>query len=229
MVWWQAVDQSIPPGGSSPAVPPDRPEPANDRKERFRLAAERARLHAKFSLLHVRYVLGYLAAGFGVSVPVTLGYQIYYGQDAGEVLALTGLSLLYALVCLVPFVLLEPMTRVAWEKMRVPEFRIFELGVSRAAAIVSLGFFALSLIRAGNFGAHMARWLPPGLFWTVFVLMGTAWAKIKAQTYIFPEFYADRGGERVLSIPTRDPAALCPPAGTPSVKGTGAKPDGTPV
>lgn len=187
--------------------------PPAPRAERFRQAAKLAQLHAKISLLHTRYVLGYLAAGFGVSAPVTLGYQIYYGQDSHEMLALTGLSLLYGGLFLVPFVVLEPVTRVAWERMRVPEFRIFELRVCRSAALVSVVLFMVSLIRIGKLGDQIARWMPPGLFWTVLVLMGTAWAKIKAQTYIFPEFYADRGGERVLAIPTRDPAAMRPPAG----------------
>lgn len=220
------MDPSTSPEGSPAAAPESQGHaaPAADRKERFRGAAQRARLRAKISLLHLRYVLGYLAAGFGVSAPVTLGFQIYYGQDSGEVLALTGLSLLYGLAILVPFVLLEPVTHVAWEKMRVPEFRIFELAVSRSAAIVSLVLFLVSLLRFGSFGARMARWLPPGLFWTVFVLMGTAWAKIKAQTYIFPEFYADRGGERVLEIPTRDPGAVGPPAAAPPAQNDEVRP-----
>lgn len=173
-------------------------------KERLRVAALRAKAHAKITLLHVRYVLGYLSAGFGVSAPVTLGYQIYYGQDTGQVVALTGLSVLYGIVLLVPFLALEPVTRVDWERMRVPEFRMFELVVSRWAALLSLGLFVVSLLKFGAWAEQLARWMPPGLFWTVFVLMGTAWAKIKAQTLIFPEFYLDRGGERVLDVPHDD-------------------------
>lgn len=201
--------------GGEPAPPTSAPQgnetPAA--RERFRVAAQRVGLQAKFKLLHARYVVGYLAAGFGVSAPVTLGYQIYYGQDSGEMLALTGLSLLYGSAFLVPFVVLEPVTRVEWQRMRVPEFRIFELVVSRSAAIVSSILFAAGLGAHAAGDARLKAWLPPGLFWTVFVLMFTAWAKIKAQTWIFPEFYADHGGERVLELPTRDPRAAKPPDG----------------
>jgi hypothetical protein len=174
--------------------------PGTSKRERLRLLADLARQHAKIKLLHLRYVMGYLGAGFAVSAPVTLGYQVYYGQDAGEMMALTGLSLVYGLALLVPFLALEPVTRVAWEKMRVPEFRMFELAVSRSAMVVSLVMFLVSMARVGPLAARLARWMPPGLFWTVFVLMATAWAKIKAQTIIFPEFYADRGGDRVLEV-----------------------------
>lgn len=198
----EAPPESAPQGPQAPAA-----------RERLRVAAQRVRLQAKIKLLHTRYVLGYLAAGFGVSAPVTLGYQIYYGQDSGEVLALTGLSLLYGVAFSIPFLLLEPVTRVEWQRMRVPEFRIFELVVSRSAALVSLGLFAAGLAAHALGEARLKAWLPPGLFWTVFVLMGTAWAKIKAQTWIFPEFYADHGGERVLEVPVRDPRAAKPPDG----------------
>ena len=181
--------------------PPEAPDSATPSgRERLRQAAELARQHAKLKLLHVRYVLGYLAAGFGVSTPVTLGYQVYYGRDGREMMALTGLAIGYGVALLIPFVVLEPVTRVAWERMRVPEFRIFELAVSRSAALVSLALFLVSVLRFGAAAEAMARWLPPGLFWSVFVLMGTGWIKIKAQTIIFPEFYADRDGDRVLEL-----------------------------
>jgi hypothetical protein len=191
--------------GVSEPTPPQPPAPqAAPAPQRLRVAARRARAHAKIHLLHVRYVLGYLAAGFGVSAPVTLGYQVYYGQAAGEMFGLTGLSVLYGTLLLIPFFLLEPVTRVAWERMRVPEFRMFELTVSRWSMYASLALFVLSMLRIGAFAERMARWMPPGLFWTVFVLMGTAWAKIKAQVLIFPEFYADRGGDRILHVPPVD-------------------------
>lgn len=193
-----------------PAAVLEAPPPA---PRRFTFDAQRARHRAKITLLHVRYVLGYLAAGFGISAPVTLGYQIYYGRDTTEMLALTGLSAIYGVLFVVPFLVLAPVTRIEWERMRVPEFRNFELTVSRYSAIVSLGLFVVSLLRFGSWADRMARWLPPGLFWTVFVLMGTAWAKIKAQTIIFPEFYADQGGDRVLAVPATAKTVTAPAPG----------------
>jgi hypothetical protein len=199
------VNDPDPAPAPAPASPGDSaPTPAP--QERLRVAADRARARAKFGLLHLRYVTGYLAAGFGVSAPVTLGYQIYYGENALQMMALTGLSVLYGIVFLAPFLALEPLTRVAWGRMRVPEFRMFELTVSRSAALVSLALFVASLFTHMSSASRLARWLPPGLFWTVCVLMATAWAKIKAQVILFPEFYADRGGERVLGaspVPAR--------------------------
>ena len=191
--------------------------PSISKRERLKQAAELARQHAKIQLLHVRYVLGYLAAGFGVSAPVTLGYQVYYGQDAREMMALTGLSVAYGVALFVPFIALEPVTRIAWERMRVPEFRMFELAVSRSAAIVSFALFAVSMVRPGAISAAMIKWMPPGLFWTVFVLMGTAWGKIRAQVFMFPEFYADAGGERVLQI-TPPPSVPPPPPPPPQAE-----------
>jgi hypothetical protein len=128
-------------------------------------------------------------------------------------LALTGLSLAYGIGLGLPFLALEPITRIAWQKMRVPEFRMFELAVSRSAAIVSFALFCVSMVRPASISASMTRWLPPGLFWTVFVLMGTAWAKIRAQVVLFPEFYADEGGERVLQVvPPEQPPPPPPPS-----------------
>jgi hypothetical protein len=190
--------------------------------ERIREATQRAAAHAKIKLLHARYVLGYLAAGFGVSAPVTLGYQVYYGQDARQMLALTGLSLMYGAVFGLPFLVLEPLTRIEWERMRVPEFRLFELAVCRHATLASFALFLASLFGLTERGARFAVWIPSGLFWTVFVLMFTAWAKIKVQVLIFPEFYADRGGERLLQVPKR--VVVVPPVNAPEAQPEPAAP-----
>ena len=86
MTWPSSVSETI---GGPVEEPPKQGADTAATRARFRVAAKRARLHAKISLLHTRYVMGYLAAGFGVSAPVTLGYQVYYGQDSREMLALT--------------------------------------------------------------------------------------------------------------------------------------------
>ena len=85
----------------------------------------RTRLLATVFLLHLRYTFGYLAFGFLVSAPIQLTTQRHEWGD--QVLK----SLALGLGCVLPFLLLWPFTRIAWERMRVPEFKNLELALTR--------------------------------------------------------------------------------------------------
>src|SRR5581483_3627778 len=159
-------------------------ETASQAVSRLKVALdERARRVARF-LNHVRYVSGYLSAGFLVSTPISLGSRIGAGLELAEAAKAIGLSLGYGVVLLVPFFALIPFARVDWKEMRVPEFQLFELKVTRSATFVSLALFIVSL-QLHTF-TQLAE---PRVAWTVFVLMLFAWGRIKFQTWMFPEFY----------------------------------------
>jgi len=159
-------------------------ETASQAVSRLKVALdERARRVARF-LNHVRYVSGYLSAGFLVSTPISLGSRIGAGLELAEAAKAIGLSLGYGVVLLVPFFALIPFARVDWKEMRVPEFQLFELKVTRTATLVA---FALVLVAAGL--SSRTRLAEPGVAWTVFVLLLFAWGRIKVQTLLFPEFY----------------------------------------
>lgn len=194
------------------------PSPAPSPAERLWTAASRAKKRAQLRLLRVRYVLGYLAGSLLVSVPIDVGYQLASGRGTPTGIAAAGVSIGYGLVCVVGFFVLRPLTQIPWERVRVPEFAVFEMHVAAFASAVSLLLLAVSLA-LGVVVHEGSLWLPPRLFWTVFVLVGLAWVKLKVQTLLFPEFYADRGGEKILSL--EDPpeagaaAAPVPPGRTP--------------
>jgi hypothetical protein len=172
-----------PPAPPSPAPPPP-PETASQAVSRLRVALDERRRRVARFLLHVRYVFGYLAGGFLVSVPISLGSRIGAGLDLAEALKAIGFSVAYGVVLLVPFIALIPFSRIEWKEMRVPEFQLFELSVTRSATGVSLLLFVLSL-QIHTF----SKLAEPRVTWTVFVLMLFAWGNIKVQTKLFPEFY----------------------------------------
>jgi hypothetical protein len=184
-----------------PTEAPGTTSGSRSRAERLLDAADRARLAAKLRLLRARYVFGYLAASFLVSVPLDVGYRVASGQAGADTFASVGVSILYGLGCLLGFLILRPFTGIPWERVRVPEFAIFEMRVAALSGVVAAILLGASLV-AGLAVPQAALFLSPRLFWTVLVLMILAWGKIKLQTLVFPEFYADRGGERILS---RDP------------------------
>ncbi len=136
--------------------------------------------------------MGFLAGGFLISVPISIGSRVGYGVGLGDAVRASAVSCLYGVIFLVPFLGLIPLTRIDWREMRVPEFQLFELTVAKWAAAAAGLLFFLSLI--GNPTAQPG-WIEPGVLWTVFVLMLLAWAKIKLQTLLFPEFYAPRKEE----------------------------------
>jgi hypothetical protein len=159
-------------------------ETRSERVSRLKLQLETHRLRVQRLLLHVRYVFGYLTSGFLLSVPISIGSRVSYGLPIGEAARSVAISLVYGLLCLVPFLALIPFSRIDWKGMRVPEFQLFELAVTRSAAIVS-GLLCLVALGASRYLAFVE----PTLFWTVFVLMAFAWGRIKLQTRLFPEFY----------------------------------------
>ncbi len=69
--------------------------------------------------------------------------------------------------------------------MRVPEFQLFELSVTRTATVLAFVLCVLSAqLRVFSMLAE------PRVVWTVFVLMLFSWGRIKANTWMFTEFYA---------------------------------------
>jgi hypothetical protein len=133
-------------------------------------------------LLNIQYTFGYLAAGFLVSVPI----QLLWAYDRwGEPERWTNLwgSLGRGVLCLIPFGLLWLFLRwYPWENMKLPAVRLFELSVTRNATLLSLALLLLS----GVF-----EWIGSfQMLWLLFLLEGVAYAKIKAHTLIFREFYA---------------------------------------
>src|SRR5580700_8454810 len=117
-------------------VPPQPPEPVppvagpvsetqTQRVARLKKALDEQKKVAARILLHARYAFGYLAAGFLVSVPISLGSKVGYGLTLSEALVETGLSLAYGVVLLVPFFALIPFSRIDWHAMKVPEFQLF--------------------------------------------------------------------------------------------------------
>jgi hypothetical protein len=133
-------------------------------------------------LLNVQYTIGYVAAGFLVSVPIQVLWTIYQSQAADKWSELWG-SLGRGLVCLVLYFVFWPILRYYdWGKMKLPEFKLFELAVTRNATLVSLGLLLLSLMYP-QIGSRPVLWL-------LFLLEAVAYVKIKAHTLIFREFYA---------------------------------------
>src|SRR5579871_4918098 len=162
------------PASASPAQAP-APLPADRREgerrgslvERVRggVTAQGARLAR--AVLVVRYVMGFLAGGFLISVPISIGSRVGYGVGLGDAVRASAVSCLYGVIFLVPFLGLIPLTRIDWREMRVPEFQLFELTVAKWAAAAAGLLFFLSLI--GNPTAQPG-WIEPGVLWTVFVL-----------------------------------------------------------
>lgn len=181
-------------GDPKPETPPSvSPPPAvtqpvgivSQKVSRLAVALDDRRKRVARLLLHVRYVFGYLAAGFLVSVPISLGSRIGTGVEFFEGAKAIGLSLVYGLVLLVPFFALIPFSNIDWKEMRVPEFQLFELSVTRTATFVALVLVLLSV------QVHVfSKLAEPRVAWTVFVLMLFSWGRIKVQTKLFPEFYA---------------------------------------
>lgn len=149
----------------------------------------------KIFLLHIRYVFGYLSAGFLVSSPIYLGTKMIgqFGSVEWEPATFWHIyySIITGLICLVPFVLLIPVTRIEWENMRVPEFKIFELTLTRWASYVSLAYLITCAVMSFKFGYDVREpwWFDLQIAWMVFTLMVSAWAKIKIQTIMFRDFY----------------------------------------
>ncbi len=168
---------------------------------------ERTRVRATRALAHVRYVFGYLASGFLISVPISAASHFIGAGDArlGDAVVESFVSIAQGVLCLIPFFALVPVSRVDWKNMRVPEYQLFDLKVTRSAAIASGVLCLLS------FQLHFfARWIQPKVYWYVFVLTLFSWARVKALTLLFPEFY-----ELEREVVPAAPAAA-PPVAPPS-------------
>lgn len=200
-----------PPEPMTPAAPASA-QPSSSTHDKLKHAAEKARVVAKLRLVRARYVMGTLGTALLVSVPIDVGYQILHGRFDPIWVEAAGVSVLYGLLCFGVFGALVPVTRVEWRRMRVPEFQSFELRVSFSSMIVAAVLLILSLAGKLAFVDPLVHaLLPRRLFWTVFVLMAIAWAKLRVQTWLFPEFYKDEGGERVLDIATELARIESPP------------------
>ena len=124
-------------------------------------------------------------SGFVISVPIALGSRLGYGgMTVFETFRESLLSVLYRLILFVPFFALVPFARIDWKATRVPQFQLFELSVTRTATFVA-GILTLLSLQA----RVVSDFAEPRLSWTVFVLMGFAWGRIRLWTIIFPEFY----------------------------------------
>jgi hypothetical protein len=146
----------------------------------------------KIVLLHARYIFGYLAAGFLVSAPLYLGTKMFGNLEWDQfVFGRIFYSILTGVICIVPFILLIPLTRIEWENMRVPEFKIFELALTRWASYISFAYLVISFYVNAIFDKEptQAWWFDLQIAWINFTLMVSAWLRIKIQTLIFKDFY----------------------------------------
>lgn len=188
---------------------------------------KRGRLLTQVFLLHLRYTFGYLAFGFLVSAPIQLGWRRELSMG-GHVFK----SLALGLACVVPFLVLWPFTRIAWEKMRVPEFKNLELALTRWATVLALLFVIFAASVTVLFGHPDAG--PdgeiPALPWWVWIcdvrvawltlgLMFFSWIRVKFHTLLFRDFYTLKAeDDLVLRVPPSqikldlsDPEAPKPP------------------
>ena len=130
---------------------------------------------AKRILLNVRYSFGYLAAGFLISAPLQLFGHTGATRDIF-------ISLVYGGACGLVFLALLPLSDIDWTSMRLPEFKRFELSVTRNTWIGSVAVLVLSWF-------HSLPGLDVNTAWIVFVLSAFAYIKIKGHSLIFHEFY----------------------------------------
>jgi len=127
-------------------------------------------------LLHARYVLGQLAAGFLVSVPVQLllrGGEVHLFQ-----------SLAWGIVFLAGSLLLVPLTPFDWSSVTLPRYKRFEMWVCFLTAAVSLILF-LSSYLIEPIGRNRS------VMWFVLVISLFAWARERANLFLFPAFYRE--------------------------------------
>ncbi|MDF1661338.1 MAG: hypothetical protein P1V97_06180, partial [Planctomycetota bacterium] len=146
----------------------------------------------KIVLLHARYIFGYIAAGFLVSAPLYMGTKLFndFSWDS-RIFGHIFYSLLDGLICLIPFVVLIPFTQIDWENMRVPEFKIFELALTRWASYIALAYLIVCINLSIFYDMKgEAWWFDLQIAWINFTLMVSAWLRIKIQTLIFKDFYS---------------------------------------
>ena len=194
----------------------------------------RTRFLAKVVAIHARYTCGYLMTGFIVSGPIQLGR----GKEGGGAIFA---SILLGLAFLLPFVALIPFTKIAWEKMRLPEFKNLELGLTRWALIASVGLLLFTwCVQAFAIPGTPLTWLfDPHLAWVNLVLMLFAWVRVQFDAWLFREFYTLHPDDDTLVLfrlpadmrraPARAPgdaAIVEPPPPATVVEPSGASPSG---
>jgi hypothetical protein len=162
----------------------------------------RTRLLATVFLLHLRYTFGYLAFGFLVSAPIQFATRRDLVGD--HVLK----SLVLGMACVVPFVVLWPFTRIAWERMRVPEFKNLELALTRWATALALVFVLFAggvTVVFGRRDGEIPWWVwlcDVRVAWLNLGLMFFAWLRVKFHTLLFREFYTLKAeDDLVLRVP----------------------------
>ena len=102
-------------------------------------------------------------------------------------------SIVYGAICAVIFVVLIPLTRINWVEMRLPDFKVWELSVTRNSTILSAVFLVLCYLFA-------TPWLNRDAASLAFILMLVAYMKIKGHSFLFREFYNAAERARLLKI-----------------------------
>ncbi len=137
-------------------------------------------------LLHARHVMGSLAAGFMVAVPIQLvlrGKEVQIFQ-----------SLAWGIVFLLGQVLLIPVSHFDWSGVRVPRFKRFQKSVSFYAAMTAAALFVLSFL----FETMAAN---RSVFWFVLVLAFFNLVRRMAEAWFFPGFYGPGEGGSPPDLP----------------------------
>jgi hypothetical protein len=155
----------------------------------------RKRLLLKVALVHIRYTCAYLATAFLVSTPYQLIWQLFRATSgdasreprAGPIVH----SLLVGLALLLIMAILIPLTRIDWSKMRLPEFKVFELNLAWWALVVSAAYLALSIVADPIWGDDSAvgQLCDRRVALPVFTLMAFSWVRGKFDAWLFKDFY----------------------------------------
>ena len=155
----------------------------------------RKKLLLKVALVHIRYTCAYLATAFLVSTPYQLIWQLFRATSgdasqeprAGPIVH----SLLVGLALLLIMAVLIPLTRIDWSKMRLPEFKVFELNLAWWALVVSAAYLALSIVADPIWGDDSAvgQLCDRRVALPVFTLMAFSWVRGKFDAWLFKDFY----------------------------------------
>jgi hypothetical protein len=165
-------------------------------------------------VLEVRYTFGYLAAGFLVSTP------LWIISDPQSDWSTVPFSFLYGTVCLLVFFAFGPLTKIDWQNMKLPEFKLFELAVTKWSCLISLVFFAVIAIHP----LSRRQWR---LGLLQFLVMVMPYLRIKLDTWLFKDFYAIEERERRRVARARIEQARREAPGAPGVEVPA--PGGTPA
>ncbi len=156
-------------------------------------------------ILVTRYTIGYLAAGFLVSGPLWLAVDMRFGPIVPSLTAGLILTALYYL--------LGPLSRHDWHKMLLPDFKLFELACTRNATIDAADLLVAAAIHRMATSAEESYLTAA---WIEFLLMITAYGRVKFDTWMFEDFY--RAQVKAVVHDAAELAKVAPaPAGAPPV------------